>query len=391
MSLAPNFDDLENKRKTNQVTQTSVIQEQPTVVEQPRIIQQQFNTQVLKEQQMTTNSNSGENLSHKDFSPDGIITFSVIGCGGAGKGRAISYAKSTKSKLNKITTIDTSGVVDVLPNVDSYRIKDLNGSGKLRRENLEPITNFIADMTAKQEIAEVNVVIFSFSGGSGSLVGPMLIDEILRQGKIAIIIGIIDTDSEIDTINALNTLRTLDNIVDKRDGYVPTVLFDNRNGRNKVDKGIDITLANITQLLNTPYLSLDKQDRVKFLNPQVFDGISTGLKLLNLSRREDGEFEEDLGMVILPKESYEKIDSVLLISHGDAIPVLKIRCIVTFRGFYDTEGTNLIASLGYQIPDDFIKGLNAHIHSFKSVADKKKTKISSEYEIGTTDKKGLVL
>lgn len=363
MGLAPTFEELEAMKLQNKSTH-----------------------EVVK-----TMSNSEEiPIEHRDFSY-GFSKIAVIGTGGAGKMAAIRYAKSSDPECNRVITIDTSGIQADIPNIEAFKIKDLNGSGKLRKGNIEAISNFIADFTSKTVFELVNIVITSCSGGSGSVIAPLLVDEILRQDKIAIVIGIIDTDSEIDTTNAFNCLRTYDNISKNRKAYIPTVLFDNTNSRQTVDRGIDTILKNLAFVLTTPFIGLDLQDRIKFLNPQVFDDVDCGVKLLNISTRDDGEWESDLGLIINPPEP-EKIDSVMIITHSDIHIGIKKRCSVIFRGYFDTPNTkNVVASAGYQIPPDFIKNLNADIHAFKSTLTTKPTEFVSEYEIGSTNKNGLVL
>jgi len=326
-------------------------------------------------------------LSHQDFSDD-VVPFQIIGTGGAGKVAAIRFAKNHPG--SKIITIDTSGVDVSIPEVKAYRIKDLNGSGKVRKGNVEAIRNFIADFTETSKFDTVNIVIMSYSGGSGSVIGPLIVDEILRQGKIAIVFGIVDTDSEIDVINGFNCLRTLDNIVVSRKAYLPLVLFDNNFGRVEVDNGVDTMLDYLDEILSTPYIGLDIRDRTTFLSPNVFDDIETGIKMLSLSKQQEGGWEESLGLVI-PDNEHAKIDASIIISKDGTYPKLTRRCAVSFRGHYIDNGEDIIASIGYQIPDTYIKGLNAGIHAFKSTKNTTKTEIKSEYSIGETTNGGLVL
>ena len=336
---------------------------------------------------MTENRPSNENTASYDLCADGVVEYKVFGLGGAGKNLSLRHARNSKQDT-PVVTIDTSGNDDSLDNVESIRISGLSGRGKLRRDEttLEMITNFISDYVSDNEFADINVVVHSLSGGSGSVIGPMMIDEILRQGKVAVVIGIIDQDSEVDTINALNSLRTLDNIAKSRDGYIPMVLFDNANGRHIVDQGVVSTLDKLNTLLSLPLIGLDKQDRYRFLQPQSFDGVTTGLKLLNISSNQDGnnwgDWEKN-GQVHPDQESRERIDSMLIISHTEQHLTASQRCVVTFRGYFE-QGDVLIGSLGYQIPDKVIKDLNATIHSHKSQAQTKETKIDSDkdYEVG---------
>lgn len=357
-----------------------------------------------KKQASLQASQSSENIQGDTMSQDSVVPtksiqsdlalgftkVGIIGAGGAGKVAAIRASKFLSSTGTKITTIDTSGVETRIENVESIKIGDLNGSGKLRSENVEIISNFINDWITKTTFEDVTIILHALAGGSGSIITPLLIDEITRQGKIAIMIGIVDTESEIDTTNVFNSLRTYDNIVNKRKCYLPTVLFDNKFGRPTVDKGIDTVVKNLVDILIIPFVGLDTQDRVKFLNPHIFPDVEHGIKLISITNDLDKDWDDKLGMII-PETSYTKVDAVLLISKKDNHRSIETLCSVSFRGYYENDGSDYIVSIGYHIPQDFVKALNNRIHSFKSVTEVKKTSFASEYEIGQESKKGLVL
>jgi hypothetical protein len=328
-----------------------------------------------------------------DIADDGVLKWTLTGAGGAGKKSIIRYAEGNKDTSTQMVSIDTSGSsslgTDISNIVEMIRIKDLNGSGKLRAENHKVLTNFISSYVNDHPFEDVNVLVYSFSGGSGSVIGPLLTNEILRAGKVAIVLGIIDTDSEVDTINALNTLKTLQNYVSKHDAYLPIVLFDNDTTRLKVDNTIDKILDNLTRLFDIPYEGLDRQDRIKFLQPNHFQGISGGIKLLNISSQDNGDWEDS--SIVSPVDEYDKIDATMIITDPATSIKLSTKCNITYRGFL-TDGSSkpLITSIGYEIPTSLIEKLNAIIHSFRSMSVKETTVIDSEYVIGT-DTNGLVL
>lgn len=359
---APNFDDLSKK------------QQQITIAE----------GESMSEEQSTIVNNIHDDIAY------GFAKTCIIGAGGAGKVAAIRFSKIADPEVARFITIDTSGVPAELPNVESIKISDLNGSGKLRRGNVEAISNFISDFTNKTQFELVNIIINSYSGGSGSVIAPLLVDEILRQGKIAIVIGIIDTDSEIDTTNAFNCLRTYDNITNNRKAYLPMILFNNSFGRPTVDNGIITILKHLIEILNIPYIGLDVQDRIKFLNPNSFDGVAGGVKLLNVSKRDDGEWEEGLGLVITPDKN-EKLDALMIIDHVNSHSPITRKFTVIFRGYFTEDKPRIVASVGYQLPKDLVKLLNDNVHAFRTINTAPKTDIVSEYDIGETTNGGLVL
>lgn len=365
MSLAPSFDDLEKRIKAKKtIQQNQTHQGEQTIMNQ--------------------------NNAHGDLS-NGLSKVTILGTGGAGKVAAIRCSKLVPPTSTRIVTIDTSGSDNFNENVESYKIKNLNGSGKLRKENIEDITNFVNSFASKEEsFSEVNIIISSYAGGSGSTLCPLLINEILRKGKIVIVVGIIDTDSEIDTINTFNTFRSIDNFVSQHKAYLPAILFNNAFGRGIVDKGIDTTISNLIKFLTTPYIGLDVQDRIKFLNPNAFNGIDPGIKLLSISSELDKDWDTSLGMII-PQQEYNKLDAILSITQVDNHVKINTLCSVTFKGYYEDKGSDFLISIGYQIPKELVTSLNSKIHEYKSVSESKRTEFSSEYEIGETTNKGMVL
>lgn len=358
MPLAPKFDELSTKKKS---VKKSTMEESVTA----------------------------EKIEAKDVSPDGIVTWRIIGAGGAGKTAALRYATSNNHHRIEVTTIDTSGITKQVDGVECVRIKNLNGSGKHRKENIGPIMDFVSDYVTKSKFAEINVIIHSFSGGSGSVVGPLLSKEIIRQNKIPIIIGIIDTDSEVDTINAINTLQSIDRIAKEKNSYLPVILFDNEHGRRIVDSGIDKVMDYISNILNKPYIGLDKEDRIKFFNPSKFQGVIPGVKMVNISQRDDGDWE-NLGIVVA-EDSYEVLDATLILCRVDEDFKVAKKCLVTYRGYYENDdAVTQIASIGYQVPRNLVEKLNDRVHSFKSAAKVTATSFDSEYDIGE-DEGGLIL
>lgn len=365
MSLAPDLSKLKEESKAQPKQQPAT----PTIT--------------IKENEVVKQIHS--DLTH------GCSSIRVFGTGGAGKTAAIRFSKLNIQDVS-ITTIDTSGVPVEIDGIETLKIGDLSGSGKLRKDNIDPINNFVAEYAANTVFADINIMLMSFSGGSGSVIGPLLVDEILRQKKIAIIIGIVDTESDIDTVNGLNCLRTLNNIADNRKGYVPLIMFDNNKGRATVDRGIDKTLYQLMMILTVPYIGLDNNDRIKFLNPIVFDTVEHGLKMLCITMDEKGIMPDDFGLVIPDEKAHEKIDAVMLICKENSDLRVSKRCSVSYRGMFNgDDGTTIIASIGYQIPKAFIDALNGHIHTFRSTTDTKKVAISPEYEIGAVGKGGIVL
>ncbi len=307
-----------------------------------------------------------------------VLPFRVYGCGGAGR---MAATRAFGNHITDVVTIDTTkGMKRTVAGVQAIRISDLNGSGKARGTNAEVIEDFVSTYVKNVDFPEVSIVIFSLSGGSGSVIGPKIVSKILESGKIAIVITIADVDSEIDANNAMKTLQSLNAITRITKSYLPMMLFSNEYGRFVVDKGIDDAMDKLTRLLTVRFFGSDLSDRINFFRPtNVIPRIKPGIRLLNLSEGESGDWAEDMGLIINHNE-FAKIDSTLIISAIDAEITRGIRPSVSFRGYFeDNNEIALIASLGYSIPKEFMQVLNAEIVAYRDA------EVDEETEIGYED------
>ena len=316
-----------------------------------------------------------------------VLPFKVYGLGGAGRIAANRYA--TRYPNTDVITIDTTnGLTRTVAGVDCIHIPNLNGSGKLRSTNIEHIQNEIANYISHCSFADMNIIICSLAGGSGSVIGPLLAKEILRDKKQCIFVSIVDVGSEVDINNCLNTLRSIEAVAKKGKAYLPCSLFNNAHGRKVVDNGIDVTLDKLTTILSEQFYELDKMDRVNFFNPSnLLDYISPGVRLLNVTNQESGAWDQNLGLVI-PEDVLQKLDAALIISSIEDDLDIKEKTSVIYRGYFDndSETTDLIvASLGYAIPKNFITDLSEQIHQFRSVSDNHSTDIEVDEEYDTAE------
>lgn len=301
----------------------------------------------------------------------------IFGCGGCGLNIVNEVIKGNKGLGSFIKGIDTSkaNIVDMDEAlVESFElIDDLEGSGKLRSENVDQVVNFMDRIT----ISDFNIVVFSLSGGSGSVIGPLLINEILRNKKIAIGIVVADTASNIDARNTIGTIKSLENMADQNKAYLPIVLLDNTKGRTNVDQAAVEVIKIISTILIRNAKEMDKQDKLNFFRPnKLINLVKPGLSLLNASYG-DGNWISD---AIVQGEQTGVLDSVLLISPTMDYPELTIKTHVIYVGFDSSIESMMVMSLGYQIPEEFIDRLNGCIRNFKSIAPAKKDSIETEMD-----------
>ena len=146
-----------------------------------------------------------------------LDSLKIYGCGGSGSniiqqlGLPSTSSYFPKSSICVIDTSDSNinnGVIEdnvfLIPGVDGA-----GGNRKYAHEHTKPHLN---NILSKFKPANVNVVVFGLSGGSGSVIGPLLVEELTKRNETVIVVGILSVASKKETENGYNTIGTLQNI-----------------------------------------------------------------------------------------------------------------------------------------------------------------------------------
>lgn len=200
----------------------------------------------------------------------------LYACGGAGVNVAKFFEKYRKTSQDdhpddqafaRITPvyIDTSrsNLRGDVPEESTYVIQGLDGSGKVRRENADAITQCTLDILQKHKPANVSIVISSAAGGSGSVIAPSIVSELLERGKTVIVCAIGSEDSRIELENTSKTIKTYESIAKMR--KKPVIMLyasnnDNEAGRVGVDAEITQAITKIAALYSKHNRELDSKD-----------------------------------------------------------------------------------------------------------------------------------
>lgn len=212
----------------------------------------------------------------------------IYGCGGLGlnlASRLESLADSNKGILLDafdITYLDTSesNVGHNKINKDKlYLIENANGSGKNRAENYGPIKEQIKRIVLEHKPQEFNVVIHSLSGGSGSVIAPILVGELMDQDKDVVVISVGSTDSTIEISNTIKTIKSYAGVSQIK--HKPIVMIYYENGtmgvRSEIDSRIESSVVLLSAFLTRSNHELDFTDIHNFLNYQKVTDHETGL------------------------------------------------------------------------------------------------------------------
>ena len=147
-----------------------------------------------------------------------------------------------------------------------YHIEGLDGSGKVRAENHLTIAECTPDMLHRFKPADINIVVGSASGGSGSVIGPVLVSELLARDENVIVALVGSYDSKIEMENTVKTLKSYDAIAQKRGKPVAVMFFSNdKSSHAEVNMSVCTAVNQIAALFSRQNHGMDSADLNNFL------------------------------------------------------------------------------------------------------------------------------
>lgn len=205
----------------------------------------------------------------------------IYGAGGAGINRALAIAATQRghgaAEYSGVALDTSSSNIDRdNPVIPFYQLStgltadgsEAEGSGQVRKTNYKAIAASIKEMLEKHPPSVFNVVIFSASGGSGSVIGPLMLRELNMRGLPAVAIVIGDDNSYIASTNTLKTLQSLEAIAAST--KKPVVMSYHQNSpdvtRPMVDDDINHVLGALSILFSGNNHGMDTRDLINLIH-----------------------------------------------------------------------------------------------------------------------------
>lgn len=161
-----------------------------------------------------------------------------------------------------------------LPQEFTWVFEGMDGSGKVRAENYQEITRHVRSILQKYPPADLAIVLSSAHGGSGSVIAPSLVSELLADNVPTIVINIGGTDSALEIKNTLNTLKSYEGVAQKRETPVAMAYFQNskETPRATVDRSVTELISTVMTVFSRENSELDSMDLANFLR---FDKVTS--------------------------------------------------------------------------------------------------------------------
>lgn len=218
-------------------------------------------------------------------------TVRIWGCGGAGINVARTFYRSpAQENFAELFAcfVDTSrsnlSDFDYFEE-DAFLIPEKDGAGKIRRNIHQAVENHLGEIINRFDPKEFNIVVFSASGGSGSVIGPLVLAELVKKGQQAIGIVIGSYESQLTARNTLNTLRSLDNLAREIIKRPICISFHNNHENTRkaaVDEAVHGQISEFSVLASRQHHGLDTSDIQSWLRFDTHTTIAPQLALIDI-------------------------------------------------------------------------------------------------------------
>jgi len=322
----------------------------------------------------------------------------IYACGGCGINIANKLEFETEQfsgrGLPDIVRLDTSrsNLRTGVEYKNLFLIDGKDGAGKIRRENYPEIAAAMGQIVLEHGPLDLSIVLFSASGGTGSVFGPLLIGELLKKSASVVGVMIGSTESAITAENTLNTFKSLDGIV--KTSQCGAALFYEENPRDSGRGSVDATVLSVLNALlvmgSGNHFGLDTKDVGNFLRFDLGARVPPQLALLDIISSE----EQIAG---LRERKLDRPLSVLSIHASDDFVPLPVSYSYLAEGCFLDGKQNNAASVHFLIDNAelpaLVKRLDGIVGEYAAVANSRQqpTALFGSGGASKADDLGMVL
>ena len=196
---------------------------------------------------------------------------------------------------------------------NSFDAGTIDGSGGERRTNAPVINASILkylDTTGyvNEVVGEYHIVIFSGSGGTGSVAAPLLVSNLRKRDIPVLAIMIGDSSNGLSCRNTLNTMATMEHLSKVTVGKPIAMMYYNNDGiegtdasakEERVNEEIYKSLTILSAFLSGENGDIDSKDMINFLSPDRYSTITIAANLYTVSLHTGGPVKNNEGEINL--------------------------------------------------------------------------------------------
>jgi hypothetical protein len=322
----------------------------------------------------------------------------LYACGGGGINMGHRIDHLSQSSNESFAQLDVVYLDTSMSNLHSdiasesiYLIDGKDGSGQIRKTNHPEIAERVRDILQTFKPSDLNIVLSTAGGGSGSVIAPSIVSELLAKDYPTIVICVGDDSTKKFAENSLNTLKSYENIASSIRNRPITMLYVQNSpemSRAAVDIRVQHLVTSLCLLFSRRNRELDSKDLFNWLNYQETTSYRPGLTALTLISDLNPQNLAKLGNLI----------SIATLATAEGDTSLPIRPEVQFIGFMDdvsAKSLDIKATLHFVISDGLIAKAASDFNSvLKEVGEQSAARISKTSIVTSADQataSGLVL
>lgn len=184
-----------------------------------------------------------------------------------------------------------------------HYIPGLEGSGSNPAQNFKVISDNIPEILEKFPPADFNIVLSSAGGGSGSVIGRIILRNLLQKKAATVIVLIGDGSSSTYLKNTINTLKSLELLSLNSDQPVVMSYHQNNQGvsRSDVNQEVLFAIEALGVMANQDNDELDVADVTNWQQYNKVTAVHPQLSCLNIhtSRRDAMTVAEPVSILSL--------------------------------------------------------------------------------------------
>lgn len=225
----------------------------------------------------------------------------VYYCGGTG----LNIGKNLTELNVDVCYVDTSdrNLTEAHAKERTFLTKGTVGAGKDRAYILPIVRPQVPNILSRFPAADFNVVVFGTSGGSGNILGSLLVSEMLKAGETVAVVAVAGIESTEVIDNALDALKTLEGISMNRDKVILMNHISNAEGVpfSITNEEAEYNIRAICDLVSQEHARLDVKDIEHWANFNKRAGIQPQLCELKIfdNRKEASAVNEMLAVASL--------------------------------------------------------------------------------------------
>ena len=216
----------------------------------------------------------------------------IYGCGGTGINVVSPYITTPLEEKPGYAKVEAFLIDTSESNINTTKVrnafykikleKDAEGSGSIRAENAPEIMQQVPNFISEKHPGDINIVVASANGGSGSTIAPVLASELIKRGKPVISILFLDDNNLKSIENAYRTLVSYDSMAKKAGVPFITLLIPNVSIK-EANEVAEEYISMLAMLFSNENHGLDNADLRNFLNFTKVTGAAPGVASLMIT------------------------------------------------------------------------------------------------------------